>query len=78
MSSSFGTESEFKFEELFFSRTNTRGIIQSANSVFQRVSKYEWEELLQKPHKIIRHPAMPRGVFQLFWDELLSNNQLLP
>lgn len=76
MSSSFGTESEFKFEELFFSRTNTRGIIQSANSVFQRVSKYEWEELLQKPHKIIRHPAMPRGVFQLFWDELLSNNQI--
>lgn len=35
MSSSFSTESEFKFEELFFSRTNTRGIIQSANSVFQ-------------------------------------------
>jgi aerotaxis receptor len=61
------TESVFSFEELFFSRTDLKGRIISGNSVFKRVSGYEWEELLKKPHNIIRHQDMPRGVFYLFW-----------
>jgi aerotaxis receptor len=63
-------EVPFGFEELFFSRTNPSGIIQSGNNVFQRVSMYPWEELLGKPHNIIRHADMPRGVFWLLWDYL--------
>lgn len=65
-------ESSFLLEELFFSRTNIKGHIQSGNSVFQRVSGYDWNELLQKPHNIIRHPHMPRGAFHFLWDELLQ------
>lgn len=61
-------EVSFTFEELFFSRTDSRGIIQTGNTVFQRVSIYDWNELIQKPHNVIRHPDMPRGVFWLFWD----------
>lgn len=76
MSSLFSNESDFKFEELFFSRTDPRGIIQSGNSVFQRVSKYDWDNILLKPHNVIRHPAMPRGVFQLFWEMILSNQHI--
>ncbi|MBX3022014.1 MAG: PAS domain-containing protein [Bdellovibrionales bacterium] len=72
MSSFFERESDFKFDELFFSRTDRKGIIQSANSIFQRVSKYEWDEILKRPHNIIRHPAMPRGVFHLFWEMILN------
>jgi aerotaxis receptor len=63
-------EVPFSFEELFFSRTDERGIILSGNSVFQRVSLYTWEELLDRPHNIIRHPDMPKGVFWLLWDFL--------
>lgn len=73
---SFGEESRFGFDELFFSRTNLKGIIQSGNSVFQRVSKYDWDEMLLKPHSLIRHPGMPRGVFHLFWDTILSNQDV--
>jgi aerotaxis receptor len=58
----------FPFEELFFSRTNGKGHILSGNSVFQRISMYSWEELLGKPHSIIRHADMPRAVFWLLWD----------
>lgn len=65
-----GNEVPFGFEELFFSRTNTSGIIQSGNSVFQRVSLYAWDELLGKPHNVVRHADMPRGVFWLLWDYL--------
>lgn len=72
----FEKESEFSFEDLFFSRTNEKGIIKSGNSVFQRVSKYSWNELLEKPHSLIRHPAMPRGVFHLLWDSILSGKPI--
>ena len=61
---------EFGFEELFFSRTDRRGVIKSGNDVFQRVSGYGWEELLGAPHKIVRHPDTPRAVFRLLWDAL--------
>ena len=60
----------FSFEELFFSRTDTRGIMLAGNSVFQRISMYEWEELLGKPHNLIRHPDMPKAVFYLLWDTI--------
>ncbi len=63
-------ESPFLFDELFISRTDARGIIISGNTIFQRVSQYGWDELIGKPHNIIRHQDMPKGVFYLFWDFL--------
>lgn len=63
-------EAQFKLEEVFFSRTDDRGVIQAANHVFARVANYEWEEMHGAPHKLIRHPDMPSGVFWLFWDTL--------
>lgn len=74
--SNFIRESDFGFDELFFSRTNKKGVLESGNSVFQRVSQYEWNELLGKPHKVVRHPEMPRGVFQLFWDTILKDQTI--
>lgn len=53
-------EVPFRFNELFFSRTDLRGKIQAGNSVFQRVSQYSWAEMLNKPHNIVRDPEMPR------------------
>lgn len=63
-------EVHFSYEELFFSRTNEKGHILSGNAVFQRVSLYGWDELLGKPHNVIRHPDMPRAVFWLLWDRI--------
>lgn len=76
MSLAVGKESSFGFEELFFSRTNSKGVIESGNSVFQRVSQFDWDDLLNKPHSLIRHPAMPRGVFHLLWETILSGNPI--
>jgi hypothetical protein len=69
-------EAPFGLEESFYSRTDTRGIIASGNFVFQRVSHYSWEELIGAPHKTIRHPDMPKGLFSLFWDTIKRANQL--
>lgn len=69
-------EAKFEFDEMFFSRTDERGIILSGNSVFQRVSVYSWDELLHKPHNVIRHPDMPKAVFWLLWDTIKKNQPI--
>lgn len=66
----------FEVEEIFFSRTDNRGVIQAANYIFKRVSGYDWDELLGAPHKTIRHPDMPKGLFWLFWDALNSGQHI--
>ncbi|MFT6458284.1 PAS domain-containing protein [Pseudophaeobacter arcticus] len=69
-------EAPFGLNEVFFSRTDERGVIEAGNYVFKRVANYEWEELIGAPHKIIRHPDMPKGVFQLFWDTLKAGESI--
>lgn len=70
MTTTDNNEVPLAFEELFFSRTDTRGIIRAGNSVFQRISLYDWHELLERPHNLIRHADMPKGVFWVLWDFL--------
>lgn len=67
------TESEFNYEELFYSITNQASSIQYANEVFVRISKYEADEISDQPHSISRHPDMPRAVFDIFWEYLQRN-----
>lgn len=71
--STLNQESKFDIAELFFSRTDKKGRILSGNEIFRRVSQFSWEELLQKPHNIIRHPDMPKAVFYLLWQYLQKN-----
>lgn len=67
---------DFRVNEAFFSCTDRRGIIQAGNVVFVRVSGYAEAELIGQPHNIIRHPDMPRAVFQLLWDNLLQGRPI--
>lgn len=57
----------FDVDEIFFSRTDERGVIKSFNSVFVRIAGFDPDDLLNAPHKIIRHPDMPRAAFWLLW-----------
>lgn len=63
-------ESFFDIDELFFSTTDKSGRIISGNRVFERVSKFSYDELISQAHNIIRHPDMPRCVFRVLWDHL--------
>jgi PAS domain S-box-containing protein len=62
---------------LFFSTTDLKGRIGRANSVFQRIAGYSWDQLANKPHNIIRHPEMPRIVFQLLWDYIQDGRPIV-
>lgn len=60
-------EVPFGIEELFYSRTDSRGVILAGNEVFRRVAGYDWGQMIGAPHRLIRHPGMPRAVFRLMW-----------
>lgn len=70
-------EAQFRIEELFFSTTDSKGIIETGNTVFARVSGYRYEDMVGRPHNLIRHPDMPRTVFKLLWDYLHAKKPIV-
>jgi aerotaxis receptor len=56
--------------ELIVSRTNLKGIITYANETFAQISGYKIDELIGKPHNIVRHPDMPKSIFKELWETL--------
>jgi aerotaxis receptor len=53
-----------------YSQTDLKGKITEANEVFAQISGYSVEEMLGKPHNIVRHPDMPREAFFDMWKSL--------
>lgn len=72
------TENErtFREDEIIVSKTDTKGIITYANRTFLEVALYTEQEVLGQPHSMIRHPDMPRCVFKLLWDTLVTGNEI--
>jgi hypothetical protein len=68
-------EAPFGLDELFFSRTDARGVLQAWNAVFARVAHHPPERLKGAPHRIIRHEQMPKGVFWLMWEAIKSGQR---
>lgn len=55
-------------DDLLISRTDPRGIIEWANEGFCRIAQFDIDELVGKPHNLVRHPDMPRAAFKDLWD----------
>ncbi len=51
---------------------DAKGIIIDASKAFCDISKYSKEELIGKPHSIVRHPDMDKKVFQQMWSTIQS------
>ncbi|WKA30814.1 PAS domain-containing protein [Bradyrhizobium roseum] len=71
-----GVEALLGEEELIVSKTDPKGRISYANDIFLRMAKYSYTELIGAPHSLIRHPDMPRCVFNLLWDTLQSKREI--
>lgn len=71
-----GVERTFGVDEIIVSKTDPQGRITYANPVFLRVSAYSEEQLLGKPHSIVRHPDTPRILFKLLWDTLGAGQEM--
>jgi len=57
------------------SKTDRKGIITHVNSTFQRISGYSGLELCGSSHNLIRHPDMPRCIFQMLWDTVQAGHE---
>ncbi len=63
-------EHPFKGNDRLISATDAKGNIKHCNEAFIKMSGYEYEELIGRPHNIIRHPDMPEPVFAEMWNTL--------
>jgi len=54
-------------------RTDLHGIITYASRAYRQMTKYEKDELIGKPHSIVRHPDMPAAAFKQMWDTIKSD-----
>lgn len=55
------------------SKSDPSGVITYVNDRFCEISGYEVEELVGRPHNIIRHPSTPKETFKELWEHLNSN-----
>jgi PAS domain S-box-containing protein len=67
---------EMKEDDFIVSKTDLKGRITYVNRIFMEMSEYTEEELLGKPHSIIRHKDMPKAVFKLLWDMVQNKEEI--
>ncbi len=62
-------------ENVISSSTDYKGIIKNVSQAFSDISGYSKEELIDKPHNIVRHPDMPSSVFKELWSTVKSGKK---
>jgi aerotaxis receptor len=64
------TQQEFDYpaSQMLVSATDLKGRIQYCNPAFIAVSGFTKDELIGKPHNVIRHPDMPAEAFADLWE----------
>ncbi|HIP02897.1 MAG TPA: PAS domain S-box protein [Campylobacterales bacterium] len=63
-------------KKYILSKTDTKGFIEYGNEYFVEIAGYTEEELIGKNHNIIRHPDMPKIVFQLLWKRIENRQNI--
>lgn len=63
----FNSETFLNDDAFLVSETDAKGTILFANEQFCRIAEYNEEELIGKPHNIVRHKDMPKVAFQDLW-----------
>lgn len=56
-----------KDDDFLVSQTDDKGVIMFANDDFCKIAGYKIEELVGKPHSIVRHKDMPKAAFNDLW-----------
>jgi PAS domain S-box-containing protein len=67
---------EMNENDFIVSKTDTKGRLTYVNKIFIDMAEYTEEELLGKPHNIIRHPDMPKTVFKLLWERIQNREEI--
>jgi aerotaxis receptor len=66
---------EYIFDgSIIISQTDLEGNIVFANRKFCEVSGYSAKDLMGAPHSIVRHPTMPRVIFEKMWNTISTGH----
>ena len=63
---------ELKLGDEIVSATNIHGSISYCNDIFCEIAGFTREELIDRPHNIVRHPDMPPAAFAMLWEKIKS------
>ncbi|RXJ86527.1 PAS domain-containing protein [Arcobacter sp. CECT 8985] len=67
-------ELELTNDSFLVSETDEEGIIRFANEQFCKYSEFPLNELIGKPHSIVRHKDIPASVFEDLWKTIQAGN----
>jgi len=59
---------------IIYSTTDLKGKITDVSEAFCKISGYDKDELIGKPHNIIRHKDMPKSAFKDMWETIQNGN----
>ena len=63
-------------ESSIVSKTNLKGILTYVNEQFCTISEYSKIELVGRNHNMVRHPDMPKEVFEDIWNTVQTKKQI--
>jgi len=69
-------EKTFSNDQLLVTKTTTKGIITYANRAFMEIVELSEDDLIGKPHNVIRHPDMPKIIFKYLWTYLQRGEEI--
>ena len=58
------------------SKTDSKGVITYANETFCEISGYSKDELIGKPHNIVRHPETESSIFDDMWHTIKKDKKI--
>jgi PAS domain S-box-containing protein len=71
-----GKERYFGDDDIIVSKTDLKGRITYANGLFMELADLKEDSCLEQPHSLIRHPDMPRSIFQLLWNTIQDGREI--
>lgn len=69
-----GKETILDDRAFLVSETDAKGNILFANKQFCKIAEYAEDELVGKPHNLVRHQDMPKAAFKDLWETVKSGN----
>ncbi|WP_085299019.1 methyl-accepting chemotaxis protein [Cognaticolwellia mytili] len=67
-------EVKFGPSEILLSTTDLDSHVKYVNKNFCKIAGYSLEEMVGKPHNLVRHPDMPKAAFKDLWSFIQSGN----
>lgn len=71
-----GREVAMNPDEIIVTKTDLSGKITYGNRTFFKFAGYSEKDCLGTQHNIVRHPEMPRCVFDIAWDTIKSGQEI--